>query len=62
MGGLRKDHRKCKSTAYSTRESTTAKSLNETEHLDYGSAKLQGKLYQDRTCIDQNKTACTDYY
>ena len=55
-----KDHRKCKSTAYSTRESTTAKSLNETEHLDYGSAKLQGKLYQDRTCIDANKTACTD--
>lgn len=31
------------------------------EHLDYGSAKLQGKLYQDRTCIDQNKTSCANF-
>ncbi len=31
------------------------------EKLDYGSAKLQGKLYQDRTCIDQNKTACANF-
>ena len=37
------------------------KGLKDDEKLDYGSAKLQGKLYQDRTCIDANKTACTDF-
>lgn len=31
------------------------------EKLDYGSAKLHGKLYQDKTCLDQNKTSCTNF-
>lgn len=31
------------------------------EKLDYGSAKLAGKLYTDKTCIDANKTACTNF-
>ena len=35
-----KDHRKCKSTAYMSKESSSAKSLGEDEKLDYGSAKL----------------------
>ena len=57
-----KDHRKCKSTAYMSKESPSAKALGgDDEKLDYGSAKLAGKLYQDRTCIDANKTACTDF-
>lgn len=57
-----KDHRKCKSEAYSTKDSVSAKAMGgDDEKLDYGSAKLQGKLYQDRTCIDLNKTACTNF-
>jgi hypothetical protein len=57
-----KDLRKCKSTAYMSKESSSAKALGgDDEKLDYGSAKLQGKLYSDRTCIDANKTACTDF-
>lgn len=42
-----KDLRKCKSTAYHAKHSQTARSLVETEKLDYGSAKLEGKLYKD---------------
>jgi len=42
-----KDLRKCKSTAYHAKHSLTARSLVETEKLDYGSAKLEGKLYKD---------------
>ena len=57
-----KDLRKCKSTAYLTQQSSSAKAMGgDDEHLDYGSAKLQGKLYTDQTCIDQNKTSCTDF-
>jgi hypothetical protein len=57
-----KDLRKCKSTAYMSKESPSGKALGgDDEKLDYGSAKLQGKLYSDRTCIDANKTACTDF-
>ena len=57
-----KDLRKCKSTAYVSKESDTSKKMGgDDEKLDYGSAKLQGKLVQDRTCIDQNKTACTNF-
>lgn len=42
-----KDHRKCKSTAYESKKSTTAKEVKgaDDEKLDYGSAKLAGKLY-----------------
>jgi hypothetical protein len=41
-----KDLRKCKSTAYLSQKSTTAKKMGgDDEHLDYGSAKLMGKLY-----------------
>jgi len=29
--------------------------------LDYGSAKLFGKLYEDKVCLDGNKTACTNF-
>jgi hypothetical protein len=49
-----KDNRKCKSTAYQSKTSETAKAVPsaDDEKLDYGSAKLQGKLYQDSTCID----------
>lgn len=56
-----KDNRKCKSMAYKTKESQTAKAIPsaDDEKLDYGSAKLQGKLYEDNTCIDGNKTSCT---
>ena len=42
-----KDLRKCKSTDYHAKHSQTARSLVETEKLDYGSAKLEGKLYKD---------------
>jgi len=38
--------RKCKSTAYNTKESSSSKYLGgDDKNLDYGSAKLQGKLY-----------------
>jgi len=41
-----KDIRKCKSTAYLSQKSTSAKKMGgDDEHLDYGSAKLMGKLY-----------------
>ena len=57
-----KDLRKCKSTAYLSQKSSSAKKLGgDDEKLDYGSAKLMGKLYQDQTCIDANKTACTNF-
>ena len=56
-----KDLRKCKSTAYSTKASTSEKSLKEDEKLDYGSAKLAGKLVEDSACLDGNKTACTKF-
>ena len=31
------------------------------EKLDYGSAKLDGQLYQDQVCIDGNDTSCTQF-
>lgn len=37
-----KDLRKCKSTAFTSKSSQSLKMLNETEKLDYGSAKLEG--------------------
>jgi hypothetical protein len=42
-----KDNRKCKSEAYGSKSSSTAKMIPsaDDEKLDYGSAKLQGKLY-----------------
>ena len=42
-----KDHRKCKSTAYKSKTSTTGKAIvgEDDEKLNYGSAKLAGKLY-----------------
>jgi hypothetical protein len=42
-----KDNRKCKSMAYASKGSTSAKAIPsaDDEKLDYGSAKLQGKLY-----------------
>lgn len=57
-----KDLRKCKSTAYNIAESPSAKAMGgDDEKLDYGSAKLMGKLYTDQTCIDGNKTSCTPF-
>ena len=56
-----KDLRKCKSIAYHAKQSQTARSLVETEKLDYGSAKLEGKLYKDQTCIDQAKSVCANF-
>jgi len=54
-----KDLRKCKSTAYLSKQSKTAHRLGkDDEQLDYGSAKLSGKLFNDRTCLDANRTAC----
>lgn len=49
-----KDNRKCKSMAYHSKSSQTAKAIPsaDDEKLDYGSAKLQGKLFEDNTCID----------
>lgn len=56
-----KDLRKCKSTAYNVGESTSAKAMGgESEQLDFGSAKLNGKLYQDKTCAGQSKEACAN--
>lgn len=42
-----KDNRKCKSMAYASKSSTSAKAIPsaDDEKLDYGSAKLQGKLF-----------------
>jgi hypothetical protein len=42
-----KDNRKCKSMAYTSKSSASAKLIPsaDDEKLDYGSAKLQGKLY-----------------
>jgi hypothetical protein len=42
-----KDNRKCKSMAYGSKTSSSAKAIPsaDDEKLDYGSAKLQGKLY-----------------
>ena len=57
-----KDLRKCKSTAYLSQQSSSAHKMGgDDEKLDYGSAKLMGKLYTDKTCVDQNKTACTNF-
>jgi len=48
-----KDHRKCKSTSYNIAQSTSAKAMGgDDEKLDYGSAKLSGKLYTDQVCAD----------
>lgn len=57
-----KDLRKCKSTAYLSKESKTSHRLGkDDEQLDYGSAKLSGKLFNDKTCLDQNRSACVDF-
>jgi len=58
-----KDHRKCKSTAYDLKLSQTVVPMAnaDDEHLDYGSAKLNGKMFTDRVCIDGNKTSCTNF-
>jgi hypothetical protein len=50
--GTGKDLRKCKSTAYSTKSSKTEKMLHKTQNLDYGSAKISGKLVNDQACLD----------
>ena len=43
-----KDHSKCKSISYNIAQSKSSKALGgDDEKLDYGSAKLQGKLYSD---------------
>lgn len=42
-----KDVRKCKSTAFATKGSSSDVMLNQTKNLDYGSAKLQGKMVKD---------------
>ena len=47
-----KDNRKCKSTAFTSKGSNSLKMLNETEKLDYGSAKLEGQLMSDMACLD----------
>jgi hypothetical protein len=48
-----KDLRKCKSTAYLSKESKTSHRLGkDDEQLDYGSAKLSGKLFNDKACLD----------
>lgn len=47
-----KDLRKCKSTAFATKQSTSDKMLNNTKNLDYGSAKLSGKVVNDKACLD----------
>jgi hypothetical protein len=57
-----KDHRKCKSTAYNLAASPSSKAMGgDDEKLDYGSAKLDGQLYQDQVCIDGNDTSCTQF-
>lgn len=57
-----KDLRKCKSTAYLSKESKTGHRLGkDDEQLDYGSAKLSGKLFNDKTCLDPNRTACVEF-
>jgi len=56
-----KDLRKCKSSAYMSKGSSSSTNMHmEDEKLDYGSAKLSGKMYKDQTCLDQNKTSCID--
>ena len=43
-----KDHRKCKSVGFNIAQSKTASSVDdEDQKLNYGSANLQGKLYND---------------
>lgn len=55
-----KDLRKCKSEAYNIAQSTTAKALGgDDEKLDYGSAKLSGKLYQDTVCVETKNNTCS---
>lgn len=56
-----KDLRKCKSTAFTTKNSKTDKMLHKTQNLDYGSAKISGKLVNDQACLDANHTACTTF-
>jgi len=57
-----KDLRKCKSTAYMSKGSASAAKMNgDDEKLDYGSAKLQGKLYKDKACLDANRTTCANF-
>jgi len=56
-----KDHRKCKSIGYNIAQSEGAhavKNDDDDQKLDYGSAQLQGKLYNDLVCVDGNKTSC----
>ena len=57
-----KDHRKCKSTAFQTKGSSSYSLVQnaDDEKLDYGSAKLSGKLVQDKTCLDSEQKACTN--
>ena len=57
-----KDLRKCKSTAYLTKQSKSSHRIGkDNEVLDYGSAKLSGQLFNDKTCLDPNQTACVDF-
>jgi hypothetical protein len=58
-----KDLRKCKSTAYNLAESVSASQVKnaDDQKLDYGSATLNGKLYNDKVCVDGNKTTCTNF-
>ena len=55
-----KDHSKCKSIGYNIAQSKSSKSMGgDDEKLDYGSAKLQGKLYQDNVCINSEEKTCS---
>jgi hypothetical protein len=57
-----KDLRKCKSMAYDLAQSHSAHLVNsEFQNLNYGSAVLDGKLYEDKVCIDANKTSCNSF-
>ena len=54
------DHSKCKSVAYNIAQSKSAKpQKTEERKLDYGSAVLQGELYQDNVCITES--TCTEF-
>jgi hypothetical protein len=45
-----------------SKQSESAKKLKlDIQKLDYGSAKLEGKMYRDRTCLDELKTACAKF-
>ena len=54
-----KDTRKCKTSAYDIKKSAGAKCVNsDNKKLDYGSAILQGQLYQDSVCVGEK---CTNF-